>query len=115
MPIQKFSTKGSLLLVVALVALLAGVATAVNASSSGAGLIHSCVNSSSGEIKIVDPDEKCKKNWETTEWNALGPRGPQGPTGATGATGAADGGAWRRGEPRRADRRRRPGPGAFPA
>ena len=50
-------------------------------------VIHSCVNNSSGEIKIADAGDKCKGNSDPLDWNAVGPQGDTGATGATGPTG----------------------------
>ena len=88
----------------ALILVAVGIATfgAVTlAGAHGAGptnaVIHSCVNNSSGEIKIVGATEVCKNNMSPLDWNgtgiqgATGPQGPmglQGPIGATGPAGA---------------------------
>lgn len=57
------------------------------------GVIYACYNSSSGDVKIIDParTSSCAKGFQALNWNQTGPQGPagaQGETGATGATGA---------------------------
>ena len=81
--------KGVLLL--SAVAAIFGVATVVSAHSgpSSTGTIHSCVNTSSGEIKIVAADAVCSNGRQPLDWNAAGQTGPQGPAGATGPEGPA--------------------------
>ena len=47
-------------------------------------VIHSCVNDSSGEIKIVSATETCKNHHTPMDWNAqglVGPAGLRGPRG----------------------------------
>src|SRR5215203_4991280 len=62
-------------------------------SAASAAQIYTCVNVSSGTIKIVD-GVVCKTGEVSLSWNSAGPAGLQGPkgdkgdTGATGATGA---------------------------
>ena len=78
------------LAVLAIVAMLVlGVPAVVSALGAGptSGLIHACVNTNSGEIKIVDADDRCKNNWTPLDWNAVGPRGPEGPEGPQGERG----------------------------
>ena len=54
-------------------ALLAlGLVAQLAAHGGGDGLIHACVNDNSGEIKIVGPDDECKKNWSPLDWNVRG-------------------------------------------
>ena len=55
-------------------------------------VIHSCVNDSSGEIKIVGATETCKNHHSPLDWNAqgmVGPAGPPGPAGPAGPQGPA--------------------------
>ena len=54
---------GALLLVVA-------TTTFVLAHGGDSGLVHSCVNESSGTIKIVEPNETCANNETSLDWNA---------------------------------------------
>ena len=67
-----------------------GVSMQISASgdNSDPNVIHACVNNNSGEIKIVTPDEECKKNWTAVHWSVGGPQGEQGPKGDPGAPGA---------------------------
>lgn len=68
--------------------ILAGGAALVSAHGGGSGVIHSCVNGSSGEIKIIAPDGSCQKNETALDWNAEGIQGPPGPAGPVGPQGA---------------------------
>jgi hypothetical protein len=67
-------------------------------------MIYSCVNSSSGTIKIVDADGSCEENWDKLVWNQDGPQGepgidgPQGEPGVAGPQGVP-GAAGPQGEP----------------
>ena len=75
-------------MVVALVAALIATTSIGLASAAATGVIDACVNSSSGELKIVGAGETCKNNWIKLQWNAQGLPGATGATGATGLTGA---------------------------
>jgi len=55
--------------------------------ASADGQIYACVNSNSGEVKLVPQNATCKNNESLVVWNVAGPQGLIGPTGATGATG----------------------------
>ena len=48
------------------------------------GVIHSCVNNSSGTIFIVGETEDCKKNQTSVDWNAQGLEGEAGADGRRG-------------------------------
>src|SRR5689334_15547998 len=54
----------------------AGV-TVASAHTGGvaSGVIHSCVSSASGEIKIVGATQNCKDNETALDWNAQGLQG----------------------------------------
>jgi hypothetical protein len=58
------------------------------------GQIFACVNTSSGEIKLVAQNTTCNGNATLVVWNVagpqgmIGPAGPQGPSGPAGPTGA---------------------------
>jgi hypothetical protein len=85
-------------------ALLAGAvigATAVVVSAHPGpvqpGVIHACINNSSGTIKLSTATGTCAANETAIDWNAVGPKGdkgdpgppgPKGDKGDTGATGA---------------------------
>ena len=79
------------LLVVTVVTVVGAVGVPTVVSGHGPGptndLVHACVNHSSGSIKIVDADDRCKKNWTPLDWNLVGPEGPQGPVGPEGPEG----------------------------
>ena len=47
---------------------LAGTTTAVYAHGGDPSLIHSCVNNSSGEVKIVGANASCKNNQTAVDW-----------------------------------------------
>ena len=67
------------LTLITLAVLSVGVVTASRVLLNGDGeIIRACVNNSSGVLKIIGPDEDCKKNWSLLEWNADGSPGPQG-------------------------------------
>ena len=59
----------------------------IASSSPSDGVIHSCVNANSGEIKIVDQGDSCKKNGVSLAWNAVGIQGEQGIQGIQGLKG----------------------------
>jgi len=80
---MKFSKR--IVVVVALLTIIFGGVTWAIASNEEA--IYSCVNPSSGEIKIVNSPEDCKKQWEPLSWNKEGQPGPQGPRGPKGDQG----------------------------
>src|SRR5687767_15140895 len=66
---------------------LSGSAYVASAHGGDPGKIHSCVNNSSGTIKIVGPNDTCKNNETAVDWDADGGTGATGPAGPTGATG----------------------------
>lgn len=66
-------------------ALAAGAAWAHGGDPS---IIHACVNSEGGTIKIIAPTGVCQSGWTAMDWSVAGPQGPAGATGPTGATGA---------------------------
>jgi hypothetical protein len=51
------------------------------------GIIHSCINNSSGTIHIIAAAAACGANEQAVDWNAQGPAGPQGPQGVPGPVG----------------------------
>ena len=82
-----------LFLGLALVLTLAVVAPAVYMHGGDASLIHSCVNKSSGEIKIVAPNATCKNNETALDWPASLPAPSPTPTATPTPTPAPSGGA----------------------
>lgn len=63
--------------------LLVGVTSARGDSP----VYYACVNDSSGEIKIVQEGDQCKKNETLIQWNQIGLQGPVGPQGEQGPVG----------------------------
>jgi len=68
--------KWSILAIVTLVALLSlmlgvGVATEIRAQGDDSGVIYACVHNKSGKVRIVDPDESCKKHWTAIRLAAI--------------------------------------------
>lgn len=61
--------------------------TLVSAHGGNTTLIHSCVNNTSGEIKIVGANANCPSNYRALDWNVQGPAGQQGPIGPMGPVG----------------------------
>ncbi len=57
----------------------------------GAGVIHACYDSQSGQVRIFDSEngtpKGCGKNETAISWNQTGPAGPAGADGADGAQG----------------------------
>jgi hypothetical protein len=73
----------------------AGIAV-ISAHGGDPNKIHSCFKSSQTPVRIVGPNEDCKPNESSLDWNIegvqgptgpSGPAGPSGPTGPTGPTG----------------------------
>jgi hypothetical protein len=63
--------------------------TVVRAQSN---VIHACVNTTNGQVRIVDSAANCKNSEVPVSWNVTGspgPSGPPGPAGPAGAPGAA--------------------------
>jgi|ERR1043165_531894 len=61
--------------------------TYVSAHGGNIALIHSCVNNTSGEIKIIAATANCPSNYHSLDWNIQGPAGQQGPIGPVGPMG----------------------------
>src|SRR5690349_9310051 len=61
--------------------------TYVSAHGGNTALIHSCVNNTSGEIKIIAATANCPSNYHSLDWNSQGVAGPQGPIGPVGPMG----------------------------
>jgi hypothetical protein len=64
-----------------------GVSSLVSAQGGDPTLIHSCVNSSGGTLKVVGPGEACKNQETALDWNQQGVPGPAGPPGPMGPPG----------------------------
>ena len=75
--------------------LVVGTAKAAQQSSASVDVIQppavvtifSCVNNTTGAIRIVSNTTVCKSTEHKVEWNQKGPRGPQGPQGLQGQQG----------------------------
>lgn len=61
--------------------------TYASAHGGNTALIHSCVNNTSGEIKIIAATANCPSNYHSLDWNIQGPAGAQGPIGPVGPMG----------------------------
>src|SRR6266496_1591521 len=84
--LQKFlSPRLLVVLAVILVSLLS--VTLVSAHGGNTALIHSCVNNTSGEIKIIAATANCPSNYHSLDWNIQGAAGQQGPIGPIGPQG----------------------------
>lgn len=79
--------RGMALLAVLVVSLGVGAIANAHPGLPSNQVIHSCVNTSSGEIKIVGANEACRNNHSPLDWNAQGPQGPAGPAGPVGPVG----------------------------
>lgn len=79
--------RGWVALILASSILLAGgVAFATIPDPSG--VIHSCVKTSTGALRVINaPAQSCAKKETSLNWSQQGPRGPAGPSGPTGAQG----------------------------
>ena len=75
------SKRGWMFLGLAFVLALAVVTPAVYTHGGDATLIHSCVNKSSGEIKIVGANATCKNNETELDWPATSPAPSPTPNG----------------------------------
>jgi hypothetical protein len=77
--------KRVLALAVVAAALSLGAARAIGAIGSGIpdaqGVFHACVNTASGEVRLVLPDTQCATGWSAVAWNQAGPPGAPGPPG----------------------------------
>ena len=83
---QKLLSPKSLVAFVVILLSLVSV-TYVSAHGGNTALIHSCVNNTSGEIKIIAATANCPSNYHSLDWNIQGPAGQQGPIGPVGPIG----------------------------
>ena len=83
---QKLLSPKSLVAFVVILLSLVSV-TYVSAHGGNVALIHSCVNNTSGEIKIIAATANCPSNYRPLDWNIQGPAGQQGPIGPVGPVG----------------------------
>lgn len=67
-----------------LIMTLAGGATWALAHGGDPGLVHACVSSGNGAVRVVEPSERCLKKETPLDWNIQGQPGPQGPAGVLG-------------------------------
>jgi hypothetical protein len=70
------------------ISMLTGVALAVLGMivpPSSAQEIYGCVQSRSGQLRIVDSLTDCRASESGISWNITGPQGPQGPQGPSGS------------------------------
>lgn len=90
----------------AIIVPVVGAASWVSASQDGLGPIRACVDHQNGQVRIVSPDDSCRNNERSVEWNVegpagvagaagpAGPRGDIGPAGPDGAPGAPGVSGW---------------------
>src|SRR5882672_2354073 len=75
-------------LVIGLALALVGGSAVTFAAAASTGVIHACVNNSSGTIHVVSAADTCSTNEVALAWNQQGPKGDAGPQGLKGDTGA---------------------------
>jgi hypothetical protein len=77
----------------ALLLLASGVAVATtlvtNSYTDSSGAFHGCVNTASGLLRVVTPDQGCTAVEVAIRWNQVGPQGPKGDPGERGPAGPA--------------------------
>lgn len=83
---QKFFSPKSLAAFAVILLSLVSV-TYASAHGGNIALIHSCVNNTSGEIKVIAANATCPSNYHSLDWNIQGPAGQQGPIGPVGPQG----------------------------
>ena len=68
---------------------LVGISAFAFAHGSEDNVIHACYRTErgSGQLRVVGPDQHCKKNETAIQWNMTGPQGPPGPQGPAGPAG----------------------------
>jgi len=66
---------------------LAAAAPAAFAHGGDPSLVHACVWSANGNLRIVAPDEACKPHETPLDWAIQGTPGPAGPPGPPGPAG----------------------------
>ena len=69
------------------VAWAAAPLAAWGASEPGAGLMHGCVSTLTGNLRLVEEGEGCRPREVAASWNREGPQGPAGPAGPQGDPG----------------------------
>lgn len=84
---KKSGLGGAFRLSLVTVVMLSVGASWVHAHGGDGALIHACVNTSSGGLKIVGPNDTCSGNEVALDWNIQGIQGPQGPQGEKGDKG----------------------------
>lgn len=74
--------------VVGVSGVMAGVAVA--SIPDGDGVIHGCITTGTGGVRVIDSaQQQCRARLETPlNWNQSGPPGPPGPAGSAGPSGA---------------------------
>jgi Collagen triple helix repeat (20 copies) len=78
--------------------LIGGIAHATHPETEYRPVIHACVDTRTGAIRIVEPGVKCKTFESALEWSFRGPEGDPGPRGPKGDPGPA-GARGPKGEP----------------
>lgn len=85
-PLQ-FIGRFTLLLGLLAIGVGVGYGLSIARAHGGDGVIHVCVNNSTGAMRHVSNPVHCRSTETLLEWNEEGPQGPQGDTGATGPQG----------------------------
>lgn len=84
---QQTITKWLVLLLILMIgALLPTAVQIIRAHGGDTSLIHGCVKTNNGSIRIVGANNSCGNGETALDWNIQGPAGSPGPSGAPGAT-----------------------------
>jgi Collagen triple helix repeat (20 copies) len=51
--------------------------------------IHACVDRQNGQVRVVSPEDACRRHEQALDWSRQGPAGPAGAAGPQGDTGPA--------------------------
>jgi hypothetical protein len=86
---RRWLKRGGVALGLATLIGLTGTVVAAHPGPVSNQVIHSCVNNTNGESKIVTATTTCGPNYTALDWNAVGQPGPAGPVGPAGPIGPA--------------------------
>ena len=85
--IYRSSGVARLLTVFVVLAVGVGAGAAVTAQSDDTTVLNACVQKNSGNMRLVDSSDDCRKNENIVSWNVQGSAGPDGPQGEPGQEG----------------------------